>query len=102
MTPPPSIPAPSTTRRIAPRAFDVRTGQESDYPSITRLSEKVYGVRRSIESIRWLYDANPAGPCRLWLAVDRASNEVVALRPVFPWRARVSGQNVSVGRRAMR
>lgn len=76
--------------------FALRRGTAEDFPSVTRLSRAVYGVDRSMENIRWLYEKNPAGPCSFWLAEDRQTGVVVALRPVFPWRVRVSGRDTLV------
>jgi predicted N-acetyltransferase YhbS len=70
----------------------VRRGTPDDYASVAQLSQAVYGVNRSLDSIRWLYDENPAGTCAFWLAAE--ADEVVALRPVFPWRVQVGGREV--------
>lgn len=77
--------------------YEIREGNAVDFPQIARLAEAVYGVRRSVDSVRWLYQANPSGPCKLWLAEDHSTKEIVALRPVFPWRSRIRGCDVLVG-----
>jgi GNAT superfamily N-acetyltransferase len=73
-----------------------RRGDSRDFPGIARLFETVYGKARTIASLQWLYEDNPAGRCRLWLAEDRAHGEIVGLRPVFPWRVRVDGTTLLV------
>jgi hypothetical protein len=87
MTQPPRAPA---------DRFEVRQGTTSDFASVARLSRLVYGLDRSVESIRWLYERNPAGACAFWLANDRVTGEVIALRPLFPWRVRVEGHDMLV------
>jgi GNAT superfamily N-acetyltransferase len=79
------------------RDFCLRRGGVADYDGIRRLREAVYGVPRSLESIRWLYEANPAGPCQLWLAEDIKTKQIVACRPVFPWRMRIGDRVFLVG-----
>lgn len=71
----------------------IRKGGAADFARIAALAEAVYGTPRSVASVRWLYEANPAGACRLWLAED-AAGHIIALRPVFPWRFRVNGRDV--------
>ena len=77
--------------------FELRRGTAADFGSVIELSEAVYGIQRSEASIRWLYEDNPAGPCAFWLAAERSTNRIVALRPVFPWRIRVRNREVLVG-----
>ncbi len=86
------------SRKEAAEVSDIclRQGDAADYPGVCRLAEAVYGVPRSLDSVRWLYQANPAGPCRLWLAEDQKTRDIVAVRPVFPWRMRVREQDVLV------
>ena len=74
--------------------FAFRRGTSGDLTSVAELSRAVYGVDRTAESIRWLYEQNPAGPCAFWLAEDRPGSRVVALRPVFPWRLSVGGRAI--------
>jgi len=82
---------------IRPSNVEIRKGNAADFAQIARLAEAVYGVRRSVDSVRWLYEANPAGPCKLWLAEDCTTKDIVALRPVFPWRFRIRGHDALVG-----
>jgi predicted N-acetyltransferase YhbS len=72
----------------------IRTGTVADYERIGRLHASVYGVPRSGTHMDWLYDQNPAGRCRLWVAEDAHSGEIVSTRPVFPWRVRIAGRDV--------
>ena len=74
----------------------LRLGDAADHPGVCRLAEAVYGLPRSLDSVRWLYQMNPAGPCRLWLAEDKKTRDIVAVRPVFPWRMRVGDQELLV------
>jgi GNAT superfamily N-acetyltransferase len=81
-----------------PRAgWTIRLGTTADYDGVRRLWETVYGMPRSLDSLRWLYQENPAGACRLWLAEDPTTGEIVAVRPVFPWRIRVRRRDLLVG-----
>src|SRR5260370_8678492 len=66
----------------------LRRGDAADYPGVCRLAEAVYGVPRSLDSVRWLYQANPAGPCRLCLACAHKTRDIVASRPWFHLRMR--------------
>lgn len=89
----------SETRSVAaPRLteadFAIRRGTADDLASVAELSHVVYGLHRSAESIRWLYQHNPAGPCAFWLSEDRLTRRTVALRPVFPWRLSVGGREI--------
>ena len=72
----------------------IRRGDAADFPAIARLHEATYGVPRALNSFRWLYEANPAGRCQLWLAEDRGSGQLVGTRPVFPWRLWIQGREV--------
>jgi GNAT superfamily N-acetyltransferase len=88
----------------ANRVFDtaagdwkIRRGTVADYEGTRRLWETVYGVPRSIESLRWLYEANPAGPCQLWVAEELGTGQIIAARPVFPWRVRAGHRELVVG-----
>ena len=74
--------------------FAFRRGTADDLASVADLSHVVYGLHRSPESIRWLYQQNPAGPCAFWLSEDRLTRRIVALRPVFPWRLSVGGREI--------
>lgn len=76
------------------RAWTIRRGDAGDYAAIRELYETIYGRPRTLDSIRWLYDANPAGACELWVAEDERSGRVIAARPVFPWRVWIRGQEV--------
>lgn len=78
------------------RHFHLRRGDAADYPGLGRLWEAVYGVPRSLDSLRWLYEQNPAGRCELWLAEDGHTKEIIASRPVFPWRMRVGDRELVV------
>jgi hypothetical protein len=49
-------------------ALTLRPGTPEDFPSVARLSRAVYGMDRSVDGIRWLYERNPAGACAFWLA----------------------------------
>jgi predicted N-acetyltransferase YhbS len=69
--------------------FRFRRGTSADYDAVRNLIEAVYGVSRSAESIRWLYDGNPAGVCQFWLAEDEQTGQIASCRPVFPWRMRI-------------
>jgi GNAT superfamily N-acetyltransferase len=75
--------------------FVLRRGTAEDLSSVITLSRVVYGVDRSVASISWLYQQNPAGPCSFWLA-ESHTGQVVALRPVFPWRVSISGRDTLV------
>jgi GNAT superfamily N-acetyltransferase len=91
--------ASSETERVAVPAtteadIALRRGTTDDFASVADLSRVVYGLQRSSESIRWLYQNNPAGPCAFWLSEDRLTRRVVALRPVFPWRLSVRGREI--------
>jgi len=74
----------------------IRRGTASDFPAIAELFEATYGVRRAPESLHWLYEANPAGQCQLWLAEDPRSGQVLGSRPVFPWRLWINDQETHV------
>ena len=76
--------------------WKIRRGDASDYEGTRHLWETVHGVPRSPESIHWLYEANPAGPCQLWVAEEMGTGRIVATRPVFPWRVRVGHREVLV------
>jgi GNAT superfamily N-acetyltransferase len=83
-----------TVPRRAEVEFDYRRGTADDLASVAAMSGLVYGLSRSMDSVRWLYQQNPAGPCAYWLAQDHRTGEVVAMRPVFPWRLSVNGREV--------
>ena len=83
-----------TPGRPVAASFAVRRGTGRDFPDVARLSHAVYGVNRSLDSIRWLYEKNPSGACQFWLAQDSRTDDVVALRPIFPWRVHVAGRDV--------
>jgi GNAT superfamily N-acetyltransferase len=74
----------------------IRRGDVTDYEGTRRLWETVYGVPRSLESIQWLYTANPAGPCQLWVAEEMGTGRIIAARPVFPWRVRAGHRELVV------
>jgi hypothetical protein len=74
--------------------FELRRGTADELSTVADLSDAVYGVHRTTDSVRWLYQQNPAGACAFWLAEERATRRVVALRPVFPWRLAVRGREV--------
>jgi GNAT superfamily N-acetyltransferase len=74
----------------------IRQGDATDLPAIARLCEVTYGVPRPLDSLRWLYEENPAGRCQLWIAEDPDSGQVVGTRPMFPWRLWVNGRELRV------
>ena len=44
----------------------------------------------------WMYQQNPAGKARAWIATEQGSREFVGMASAFPRRARVGGCTVSV------
>lgn len=63
---------------------------------ILGLFDLVYQNGRSKEEFQWLYQNNPSGPARAWLAVDEGSGTILSARPVFPWRMKVLNKEVIV------
>jgi len=76
--------------------WKIRRGDVADYEGTRHLWETVYGVPRSPDSMHWLYEANPAGPCQLWVAEEMGTGRIIAARPVFPWRVRVDNRQLLV------
>jgi GNAT superfamily N-acetyltransferase len=81
---------------LGPSDWKIRRGNVDDYEGTRRLWETVYGAPRSSDSIHWLYEANPAGPCQLWVAEEMGTGRIIAARPVFPWRVRVGRRELLV------
>ena len=47
--------------------------------------------------LEWLYDENPLGPARTWLATERETNEVIGCASLVPSHRYVHGRLVRVG-----
>lgn len=84
------------TASLSDTRWIIRRGTGADFPAVAHLHEAVYGVRRAASSFHWLYEANPAGRCQLWVAEERASGQLIASRPVFPWRLWINGREARV------
>jgi hypothetical protein len=94
-----AIPAASghTSAAADPRAseaFEIRRADPADRQHIVRLLAAM-GIEGSAARYEWLYRSNPHGRAITWLAVERASAQVVACKSLFPRAALVDGRQRS-------
>lgn len=64
-----------------------------DEDVLVSLGQK-YLPAMDLERFRWLYQENPFGPARVWLALDETSKTPVGMAAVFPRRAYIAGTEV--------
>lgn len=84
----------SSTGRSISESLTIRQAQPGDREGICALFKTVYGRRKRIEEYRWLYERNPSGRHRTWVAVDGETGQVVGARPVFPWRMKIGTEEI--------
>ncbi|MFN7141457.1 MAG: GNAT family N-acetyltransferase, partial [Limisphaerales bacterium] len=75
-------------------AIEFRRARPEDAPGICDLYAATRTRTKSQDQFRWLYEDNPAGPHRTWVAVETATGKIVSARPVFPWWVSVAGRRI--------
>src|SRR5258706_11516299 len=73
-------------------AFDVRAARVADRADIIELVREMIPGIDAESRIRWLYEQNPAGPARTWLATE--GGEVAGCTSYFPFRLLLDGEEV--------
>jgi hypothetical protein len=76
--------APAALESAHPR-FDVRRAVPAEFDGIYDLVDETFGVKRSRPLYDWMYRRNPYGLARCWVAIDRASGQLVASAASWPW-----------------
>jgi hypothetical protein len=73
--------------------IEIRAGRpESDRDQVLKLYTAHLNPRYDEARYDWLYHGNPAGPGRLWVATDPATDAIVGTAAAFPRRVWVAGQ----------
>jgi hypothetical protein len=74
--------------------FQIRRAEPDDRPALTSLLSAWMPGRDIAARLRWLYEENPHGPARTWLALD--DGQVVGCASLFPRRFWV-GEGYALG-----
>jgi hypothetical protein len=76
---------------ITIRPGDLDTDRDAAIGLFTRCLNPAYDARR----FAWLYEENPAGPGRLWIATDEKTGETVGTAAAFPREIYLEGREAT-------
>jgi Acetyltransferase (GNAT) domain len=72
--------------------YEIRIASEDDREDVIQLMSRIYPGDVAAR-YDWLYESNPCGRARTWLAIERATGEAVGCTSIFPRRVKVNGRD---------
>ena len=68
--------------------FELRLSTPEDFPEIYALLNNVFGGKRTIAELEWMYEKNPYGQAICELTIEKSSGLIISTNAHFPWPLR--------------